>query len=82
MVGADALDREVRAAAPGRDAAQLAGLARTLRLVTVEIDTSVSATAGDESWRGDVTAKLTAPVRLYYGTDLSTCGQVMSPRVH
>ncbi|MBX3358717.1 MAG: DUF4230 domain-containing protein [Phycisphaeraceae bacterium] len=74
VVESETLDREVRAAPPGRDPAQLAGLVRTMRLVTVEIDTTVTSTAGDESWRGDVSAKLSAPVRLYYGTDLAGLG--------
>lgn len=44
---------------------------RAMKLVTVEIDSTVTATAEDESWRGDVSATLKAPVRFYYGTDLS-----------
>jgi hypothetical protein len=54
-----------------RPLAQVAQALRELRLVTVEVDTTVTSTIGDSSWRGDVTAKVEAPVRLFYGTDLS-----------
>ncbi len=44
---------------------------RSLKLVTVEIDTVVTVERGDESWRGDVSAKVRVPVKLMYGTDLA-----------
>ncbi len=56
---------------PPRALADVASAARTMKLVTVEIETSVTARVRDESWRGDVTAQVTAPARLMYGTDLS-----------
>lgn len=42
------------------------------KLVTVEIDTIVSTEAVDRSWRGEVSARVRAPARLLYGTDLSS----------
>ncbi len=54
-----------------RPLADVAAAARSLKLVTVEIETSVTATVTDESWRGDVSATVSAPARLMYGTDLS-----------
>jgi hypothetical protein len=52
----------------------LAEVAQTLRqskLVTVEVQTAVASLSENESWRGDVEARVVAPVRLLYGTDLS-----------
>ncbi|MBN8645296.1 MAG: hypothetical protein J0L61_08685 [Planctomycetes bacterium] len=40
-------------------------------LITVALDTSVTAQSADSSWRGDVSASVSAPVRVYFGTDLS-----------
>lgn len=54
-----------------RRAAEVAASVKSLKLVTVEISTRVSATSGDESWRGEARATVNAPVRLLYGTDLS-----------
>jgi hypothetical protein len=45
-----------------RPLAEVATALRAMKLVTVEIDAS---------WRGDVAARVTVPVRLSYGTDLS-----------
>jgi hypothetical protein len=59
---------------PSGEARPVAEVARSiaaLKLVTVEIDTRVSRTARDQSWRGDVEARVEAPVRLHYGVDLS-----------
>jgi hypothetical protein len=45
---------------------------RAMQLVTVTLDTQVTINARDESsWRGDVDATITVPVRLFYGTDFS-----------
>lgn len=44
---------------------------RSLKLVTVEITSHVNSESADESWRGDVKASVDAPVKLFYGTDLS-----------
>ncbi len=46
-------------------------LVHAAKLVTVELDAAVTAEATDESWRGDVDAKVTVPVRYSYGVDLS-----------
>lgn len=59
------------ARAPTRPVAHVAELLRSLKLVTVEVRTSVESSRLDESWRGDVRVNITAPVRLYYGCDLS-----------
>jgi hypothetical protein len=44
---------------------------RSLELVTVTIDTSITIERGDEDWRGGAKASLTAPLRLRYGVDLA-----------
>lgn len=43
---------------------------KAMQLVAVVIETSVTSVKADESWRGDVTAKVTVPVRLLFGSDL------------
>jgi hypothetical protein len=53
------------------DTARVLGSIRKLKLVTVELATHVNAESVDESWRGDVHAKVDAPVKLHFGTDLS-----------
>ncbi len=53
------------------DAPALAQTLRTLKLITVEIHTTVGTESGDASWRGDVLASVRAPVTLYYGVDLA-----------
>lgn len=55
-----------------RPVAEVASALRTLRLIAVEIDTSVTVEKSDFSWRGDVSAKVTVPVRISFGTDLSS----------
>ena len=42
-----------------------------MRLITSEVRTNVTSTSGDVSMMGDVTATVTAPVRLQYGCDLA-----------
>jgi hypothetical protein len=54
-----------------RPLADVAKAVRAMKLVTVEIETAVTTKVQDESWRGDITATVTAPARLLYGTDLS-----------
>lgn len=56
---------------PERQIPDLARVLRALKVVTVEIDTGVSSTSHDESWRGDVRATVVAPARFYYGVDLA-----------
>lgn len=50
---------------------RVARLLRELRLITVEITAPVESESEDRSWRGDARAVVTAPVRVYYGVDLS-----------
>ncbi|MBI1190432.1 MAG: DUF4230 domain-containing protein [Tepidisphaera sp.] len=66
LVTAPSVDR-----AKPRPLAQVTSALRSMKLITVEIDSSVTLERGDTSWRGDVSATLTVPVRLSYGTDLS-----------
>ncbi len=54
-----------------RPLADVTRAVRELKLVTVVIDTQARSERSDESWRGDVTASVRAPVRLMFGTDLS-----------
>lgn len=54
-----------------RQVADVASALRAAKLVTVEIDTSVSLSRGDASWRGDAMATLKVPVRLHYGVDMA-----------
>lgn len=61
-------------AAPPRPLAEVAKAVRAMKLVTVEIETAVTATVGDESWRGDIHATVSAPAKLLYGTDLGEMG--------
>ncbi len=62
---------ERTAAVPEGSLAEVARAVASLKLVTVEIETTASVTVRDQSWRGDVSATVSAPVRLHYGTDLS-----------
>ncbi len=61
----------VPAREPARPIPELARVLRALKVVTVEIDTGVTSTSRDDSWRGDVRATVIAPVRFYYGVDLA-----------
>jgi hypothetical protein len=54
-----------------RPAAEILQAVREMQLVTVEINTRVTATVEHESWRGDVVASVEAPVRLLYGSNLA-----------
>lgn len=54
-----------------RPVAEVASALRSLKLVAVEIDTSVTVEKSDFSWRGDVSARVTVPVRISFGTDLT-----------
>jgi hypothetical protein len=72
-------ERAVEAAAAARaerlGLPQLAQIRRALeamQLLTVVLETQVSSTSKDESWRGDVTATVRSRARLLYGVDLST----------
>jgi hypothetical protein len=63
----DQIDRAGRL----RPTADVARAVKAMKLVTIEIDTAATAERDHESWRGDVSASVTAPVRLLFGTDLS-----------
>lgn len=54
-----------------RPIAEVAQAIRSMKLVTVEVATKVTSESSSDSWRGAVNAKVEAPVRLLYGTDLS-----------
>ncbi|GEM_PF-539844 len=64
-------------ALPARSApiAEIARSLRTMKLVTVEVETAVASKRFDGSWRGDVAATVVAPARLLYGCDLSGIGE-------
>lgn len=58
-------------AGPPRPLADVAKAVRSMKLVTVEVETEVEAIVTDVSWRGDISAKVSAPAKLLYGTDLA-----------
>lgn len=58
-------------AAPADQVPALAQTLRALKLITIEINTTVATESTDASWRGDVMASVRAPVTLYYGVDLA-----------
>lgn len=62
---------EESAAPAPRPLVDVARAIKAMKLVTVEIETTVTTTVQDESWRGDITATVSAPAKLSYGTDLS-----------
>ncbi len=66
--GAAAAEQARRSA----DGLAVAQVLRALKLVTVEVRSSVASSSIDASWRGDVLAKVRAPVVYYYGVDLSS----------
>jgi hypothetical protein len=77
-----AINDQLTAAGRPRPLAEVASAVRELKLVTVEVNTRVESTAEDANWRGDVNARVEAPVRLLYGSDLSkleTGGLSFSP---
>jgi hypothetical protein len=66
-----AIRDQLTAAGAPRPIAQVTQALRQMKLVTVEIDSSVTSTAANQSWRGDVDASVQTPVRLLYAVDLS-----------
>jgi hypothetical protein len=54
--------------------AQVGQTLRAMKLITVEVKSTVESASTDESWRGDVHASVRAPVTYYYGVDLSHLG--------
>lgn len=57
-----------------RPVAEVTRTVRAAKLITIELLTTVTARSESESWRGDVSATVKAPVRLLFGTDLSSLG--------
>lgn len=51
--------------------AEVARLAREMKLITVTVDSTVKATRRDQRWRGTAAATVEAPVRHSYGVDLA-----------
>ncbi|MCC6321282.1 MAG: hypothetical protein IT438_07590 [Phycisphaerales bacterium] len=58
--------------------ADVARALRTLKIVTVDLHTVVESSRLDPSWRGDVSATVSAPARLLYGCDLSRISETPS----
>lgn len=57
--------------APGARVQAVEAVLSAMGLITVRIETTVTAESADESWRGDVRAASTAPVTMYFGCDLA-----------
>lgn len=74
VVGATRVDERLRDDGSARPVAEVLRAVRSQKLVTVEVMTRVTVGAGDENWRGEVSARVTAPVKLMYGVDLSALG--------
>lgn len=51
--------------------AQVLSATRELKLLTVSIDSTVTTTKTDDSWRGTASATIKAPVRYHFGVDLA-----------
>jgi hypothetical protein len=58
-----------------RRIAQVRSAVAALKLITVEIDTTVQVSRGDENWRGSIQATVEVPVRLRYGVNLAEIGK-------
>ena len=58
--------------------AQVLSVTRELKLLTVSIESTVTTTKTDESWRGDASATIKAPVKYHFGVDLS---QITDPNL-
>src|SRR5688572_11713975 len=56
---------------PAPPTAQVLRATRELKLITVSIESTVSTTKTDESWRGTAKATVQAPVKYHFGVDLS-----------
>jgi hypothetical protein len=59
------------AVAPPRPIAEIKRAVRAMDLIAVRMDTTVTATSADQSWRGDVAASVRAPASFYFGTSLA-----------
>jgi hypothetical protein len=56
---------------PSPPTAQVLRATRELKLLTVSIESTVTTTKTDESWRGNASATIKAPVKYHFGVDLS-----------
>jgi len=56
---------------PPPPTAQVLAATRALKLLTVSIESTVTTTKTDESWRGNASATVKAPVKYHFGVDLS-----------
>jgi hypothetical protein len=56
---------------PAPPTAQVLRATRELKLLTVSIDSTVTTTKKDESWRGTASATIKVPVKYHFGVDLS-----------
>lgn len=65
------IHEQLTAEGKARPLAHVAEAIREMKLVTVEVDSSVVSETNDQNWRGEVSAKVCAPVKLFYGADLS-----------
>jgi hypothetical protein len=65
------INDQVGPAGKVRPVAEVAQSIRSMKLVTVEVATTVTSDSEHDSWRGAVNATVKAPVRLLYGADLS-----------
>jgi hypothetical protein len=59
---------------PAPPTAQVLRATRELKLLTISIDSTVTATRLDDSWRGTAKATVKAPVKYHFGVDLSKIG--------
>lgn len=70
----DAVIREAAVLAHGAarrpQVAEIDRALEAMSLITVILESRVTSTVKDESWRGNVDAMVTVPVRLFFGTDL------------
>ncbi len=69
-----AADAAAAAEARARGLPQFAEIQRAfnvMQLITVVLETKVTSTSADESWRGDVIASVQSRARLLYGVDLA-----------
>jgi hypothetical protein len=56
---------------PAPPPAQVLRATRELKLLTISIESTVTATKLDDSWRGTASATVQAPVKYHFGVDLS-----------
>jgi hypothetical protein len=56
---------------PSPPTAQVLSATRELKLLTVSIESTVTTTKADDSWRGTASATIQVPVKYHFGVDLS-----------